>query len=265
MSGHLNGTTNAGTTNIDMATVDMGTGDDAVEPLLQLDRVRSGYGAIEVLHGVDLSLEAGTVLALLGPNGAGKSSALRVCSGLLPISSGALRIAGRDVSGARPSDLARLGVCSIPEGRGVFPNLTVRENLWLATGTGTDLATLEAAVYERFPILGRRKGQLAGTMSGGEQQMLALSRAMGTNPVILLLDELSMGLAPMIVTEMYDTMAGLVEEGLTLLIAEQFAQAVLPIANVAALILQGRIVMVGQPEDIARDLATSYLGGTENA
>ncbi len=234
-------------------------------PLLELRDVHACYGSIEILHGVDLALEAGTVLALLGPNGAGKTSALKVCSGLLATSAGSLYIAGRDVSGARPSDLARLGVCSIPEGRGVFPNLTVRENLWLATGTGTELDALEATVYARFPILGKRKGQLAGTMSGGEQQMLALSRALGTNPVVLLLDELSMGLAPMIVAEMYDTVAHLVDDGLTVLIAEQFAQAVLPIATSAALILQGRIVMVGEPDDIVRDLATSYLGGTQNA
>jgi branched-chain amino acid transport system ATP-binding protein len=235
------------------------------DPLLELVGVRAAYGSIEVLHGIDLAVEAGTVLALLGPNGAGKTSTLKVCSGLLPLTEGALRITGRDVSGAKAAKLARAGVCSIPEGRGIFPNLTVRENLWLATGTGADFAELEATVYERFPILGTRRSQLAGTMSGGEQQMLALSRALGTSPSILLLDELSMGLAPMIVAQMYETVARLAADGLTVLISEQFAQAVLPIANAAALILQGRIVMVGAPDEIARDLATSYLGGTEHA
>jgi branched-chain amino acid transport system ATP-binding protein len=230
-------------------------------PVLELAGVRAAYGAIEVLHGVDLSLPAGSVLALLGPNGGGKSTIMKVCSGLLPVTGGELRLTGRVVNGIAAKDAARLGVCSIPEGRGIFANLTVRENLWLATGTGVPLAHMEEAAYSRFPILGKRRGQLAGSLSGGEQQMLSLSRALGTEPVVLLLDELSMGLAPMIVAQMYDTVGQLVAEGISVLVAEQFARVVLPIADSAALMLQGRIVSVGAPAEIETQLSTSYLGG----
>lgn len=230
-------------------------------PLLELSGVRAGYGAIEVLHGIDLTLPAGGVVALLGPNGGGKTSILKICSGILPVGAGEFRLAGRRVNGADAATLARLGICTIPEGRGIFANLTVRENLWVATGTGATLKDLEEVAYERFPILGRRRGQLAGSMSGGEQQMLALSRALGTDPTVLLLDELSMGLAPRVVTEMYDIVGRLAADGLSIVVAEQFARAVLPIATSAALILQGRVARTGDPADIDRELSTSYLGG----
>ena len=231
------------------------------EPLLELVDVRAGYGAIEVLHGVNLALKPGSLLALLGPNGGGKSTTMRVCAGLHPITGGELRYAGRTVNGISAQDAARLGVCSIPEGRGIFPNLTVRENLWVATGTGATLAELEEKAYSRFPVLGRRRNQLAGSLSGGEQQMLALSRALATDPAVLLLDELSMGLAPMIVSQMYQTVAELVAGGLSVLVAEQFARAVLPIADSAALMLHGRVVATGTPEEIEARLADDYLGG----
>ncbi|GAA0237516.1 ABC transporter ATP-binding protein [Actinomadura nitritigenes] len=231
------------------------------EPLLELRGVRAGYGAIEVLHGVDLALRPGSLLALLGPNGGGKSTTMRLCAGLHPPTGGDLLFAGRRVNGISAQDAARLGVCAIPEGRGIFPNLTVRENLWAATGTGARLADLEERAYARFPILGGRRYQLAGSMSGGEQQMLALSRALGSDPAVLLLDELSMGLAPMIVTRMYETVAELVEGGLSVLVAEQFARAVLPIADTAALMLNGRVVAAGPPAEIEDRLSSDYLGG----
>lgn len=230
-------------------------------PLLELSGVRAGYGPIEVLHGVDLVLDPGAVVALLGPNGGGKTTTLKVCSGIHPASAGEFRLAGHLVNGASAADLARLGVCSIPEGRGVFPNLSVRENLWIATATGVSLADLEEVAYARFPILGERRGQLAGSMSGGEQQMLALSRALGTSPTVLLLDELSMGLAPRIVSQIYDIVGELAAEGISILVAEQFARAVLPIATSAALMLHGRVVRTGDPAEIEEELSTSYLGG----
>ncbi|NLU65421.1 ABC transporter ATP-binding protein [Rhodococcus sp. HNM0563] len=233
----------------------------STEPLLELVDVRAAYGSIEVLRGVDIVVEPGTVVALLGPNGGGKTTTLRVCSGIHPVSSGEFRLAGNVVNGASAAELARLGVCSIPEGRGVFPNLTVRENLWIATGTGVALPALEEVAYTRFPILGERRNQLAGSMSGGEQQMLALSRALGTNPTVLLLDELSMGLAPRIVSQIYDIVGELAAEGVSILVAEQFARAVLPIATSAALMLQGRVVHTGDPAEIEEALSTSYLGG----
>jgi branched-chain amino acid transport system ATP-binding protein len=231
------------------------------QPLLELVDMRAGYGPIEVLHGVDLHLQPGEVLALLGPNGGGKTTTLKVCSGLIAPNSGELRLAGRQVNGADATQLAAIGVCSIPEGRGIFANLSVRENLWLAGGDRASLAEMEEAAYARFPRLGQRRKQLAGTMSGGEQQMLALARALGTRPVVLLLDELSMGLAPLIVAQMYETVAQLAEEGIAVLVAEQFARVVLPIAHRAALMLQGRVVTVGAPAEIEDELSSHYLGG----
>ena len=230
-------------------------------PVLELVGVRAAYGSIEVLCGVDLRVGAGQVVALLGPNGGGKSTTLKVAAGLLPPTAGEVHYAGRSVNGVTAQEAAALGVCTIPEGRGVFANLTVRENLWLATGTGSSRSAVEEAAFARFPILAERRHQLAGSMSGGEQQMLALSRALAADPVVLLLDELSMGLAPMIVTEMYETVARLVEEGISVLVAEQFARTVLPIADVAAVMLQGRITAVGDPAEIADDLENVYLGG----
>jgi branched-chain amino acid transport system ATP-binding protein len=233
----------------------------AEEPLLELVEVRSGYGALEVLHGVNLAVPRGALVALLGPNGGGKSTTLRVCSGLLPVNSGELRVAGRVLNGAQAHDLARLGVCTIPEGRGIFPNLTVRENLWLATGTGVSRDKVEAVAFDRFPRLAERRGQLAGTLSGGEQQMLAIGRALATDPTILILDEISMGLAPVLVSTLYETVGELARSGLSILVAEQFAQTVLPLARSAAIMLQGRIVRVGDPSEIEEELASAYLGG----
>src|SRR6266849_5025093 len=140
----------------------------AAPPLLELVDVRAAYGGIEVLHGVHLAVPEGAVMALLGPNGAGKSTALKVCGAQIEPTAGEVRLAGRVVNGVSPDELARLGVCTIPEGRGVFPNLTVRENLWLATQAGVSLDHMEQVAYERFPRLGERRKQLAGTMSGGE-------------------------------------------------------------------------------------------------
>ena len=233
----------------------------ATAPVLELVGVRAAYGPIEVLHGVDLAVHAGQVVALLGPNGGGKSTTVKVCAGLMQPTAGDLRYAGRSVTGISAEEAARLGVCTIPEGRGVFANLTVRENLWLATGTGVAREQVEEAAFARFPVLGDRRNQLAGSMSGGEQQMLALSRALATRPAVLLLDELSMGLAPLIVSQIYETVAQLVQEGISVLVAEQFARTVLPIADLAAVMLNGRIAAVGSPADIAEELETAYLGG----
>lgn len=229
--------------------------------VLELRGVRAGYGSIGVLHGVDLSVGAGQVVALLGPNGGGKSTTLKVAAGLLPATGGDLRYGGHSVLGLTAQEAAALGVCLIPEGRGIFANLTVRENLWLATGTGLEREAVEEAAFTRFPILADRRNQLAGSMSGGEQQMLALSRALASEPVVLLLDELSMGLAPLIVSQMYDNVAKLVDEGISVLVAEQFARTVLPIADVAAVMLHGRVAAVGSPAEIDAELTTTYLGG----
>ncbi|RMH79746.1 MAG: ABC transporter ATP-binding protein [Actinomyces sp.] len=230
-------------------------------PALELDAVHAGYGDIDVLHGVDLAVAPGEVVALLGPNGAGKTTTLAVASGQIRPRSGVVRMVGHDVTGTPADALARAGVCLIPEGRGIFPNLTVRENLRMVTYSGPSWAEVEERAYARFPRLGERRNQLAGTLSGGEQQMLAMSRALATEPALLLLDELSMGLAPLIVEDLYQRVAELAAEGLSILIVEQFAQAVLGVADRAAVMLQGRIRRIGPPDEIADQLAATYLGG----
>jgi branched-chain amino acid transport system ATP-binding protein len=185
-------------------------GDDLA---LELRAVRAAYGSITVLRGVDLAIPYGSLVALLGPNGGGKSTLLRVIAGQLPVTGGDVFVAGRRVNGAAPDELARRGVCLIPEGRGIFANLSVRENLWMATHGGVPLKTIEEIAYARFPQLGQRRRQLAGTLSGGEQQMLAMARALATDPALLLLDELSMGLAPIVVEQLYEIVAQIAKGG----------------------------------------------------
>jgi branched-chain amino acid transport system ATP-binding protein len=232
-----------------------------VSALLELIDVRAAYGRIEVLHGVDLVVPDGAVVALLGPNGAGKTTTLKVASGQLPPSAGCVHLAGRHVNGASPDALARLGVCTIPEGRGIFPNLTVRENLRMVTYAGVDLEQVEERAYRTFPRLGERRTQVAGTMSGGEQQMLAMARGLAVDPALLFLDELSMGLAPLIVGELYEIVGEIARQGVSILVVEQFARTVLGVADYAAIMLQGRITAVGEPDDIAEELEAAYLGG----
>lgn len=234
-----------------------------MNPLLALRDIRAAHDGITVLHGVDLDVPAGRVVALLGPNGAGKTTALRVAAGLHPARSGRLLLGGRDVTGADPRDLARAGVCLIPEGRGVFPNLSVRDNLLMMTFTGRDRAEIEEIAYARFPVLARRSGQTAGTLSGGEQQMLALARGLATDPAVLLLDELSMGLAPLVVARLYDQVAEIARQGVAVLVVEQFAAAVLGIADHAAVLVRGRVERQGPPDVGLRDeLSALYLGSS---
>ncbi|MGB3411438.1 MAG: ABC transporter ATP-binding protein [Microthrixaceae bacterium] len=231
------------------------------EPLLELRGVRAAYGSIEVLHGVNLSIPAGTVVALLGPNGAGKTTALKVACGLMQPTSGSVLIGGRDVTGVKPEELARRGVTTIPEGKGVFPNLTVRENLLMATYGGVSMGQIEEVAYAQFPRLKERRTQLAGTLSGGEQQMLAMARGLAVNPTVLLLDELSMGLAPLVVEELYGIVVEISRSGTSILVVEQFARTVLGVADVAAIMVNGVIRQVGSPSEIEHELSAAYLGG----
>jgi branched-chain amino acid transport system ATP-binding protein len=230
--------------------------------LLGLRRVRAGYDQVEVLHDIDLQVHTGEVLAVLGPNGAGKTTMLRVLAGLHPPTSGDLIIGGRTMTGADPTALARLGLCLVPEGRGVFPNLTVAENLWLLTNRGVPRDVIEDRAYTAFPYLRDRHTQLAGNMSGGEQQMLAMARAIATDPAVLLLDELSMGLAPRIVAQLYEHVGALAAGGVTIVVVEQFARTVLGVANHAAVLVGGKVVLSGNPNDVAGNLQSAYLSGT---
>jgi branched-chain amino acid transport system ATP-binding protein len=233
------------------------------EPLLELRDVRAGYDGITVLHGVDLAVAAGQVVALLGPNGAGKTTTLRVAAGVHPVQSGRLLLGGRDLTGADPRDLARAGVCLIPEGRGVFPNLSVRDNLLMMTFTGRNRQQIEESAFRRFPALARYAARAAGTLSGGEQQMLALARGLATDPAVLLLDELSMGLAPLVVGRLYEQVAEIARQGVAVLVVEQFAAAVLGLADHAAVLVRGRVERQGRPDDALRaELSALYLGSS---
>jgi len=230
---------------------------------LELRSIRAAYGAIEVLHGIDLTLRRGQVLALLGPNGAGKTTTVRVAGGLMRPTSGSLSVAGRDVTGVSASSLARVGLRLVPEGRGVFPNLTVRENLSMATFAGPTLDEVEAKSYARFPRLAERRRQLAGTLSGGEQQMLALAGGLAADPIVLILDELSMGLAPMIVGELYEQVAAIAQDGVSVLVVEQFARTVLSVADWTVLLAHGTVQAAGPTIEFDDEvLANAYLGSS---
>jgi branched-chain amino acid transport system ATP-binding protein len=239
-----------------------GTADVAADtqPALALRDVRAAYDRIEVIRGVNFEIARGSVTALLGPNGAGKSTTLAVASGRLRPTGGEVLIDGTDIGGRSYDALVRSGLCSVPEGRSIFPNLSVAENvrMWTYCG-GLKRSDIEERVYSRFPVLASRRRQQAGTLSGGEQQMLAMSRALSTEPSILLLDEISMGLAPLIVTELYEHVARVSSGGTTILIVEQFANAVLAVADQALVMAQGTIVYSGSPEEVQRRLAEIYL------
>jgi branched-chain amino acid transport system ATP-binding protein len=229
---------------------------------LELRAVTASYGRIEVLHGVDLVVPRGEVVALLGPNGAGKSTTLLVATGQHPATSGCIHVAGRHVNGARPDALARAGLCTIPEGRGVFRNLTVRENLRMASYSGTHEDLVIERAIDRFPRLGERVGQVAGTLSGGEQQMLAMARGLATDPALLIIDELSMGLAPLIVSELYEIVAGIARDGVSILVVEQFARTVLGVADRAVIMQHGDVIAAGVPEELESELSAAYLGAS---
>jgi branched-chain amino acid transport system ATP-binding protein len=230
-------------------------------PALQMTEVRASYDQVEVLHGVTLGVAPGTVVALLGPNGAGKSTALRTIGGVVRATAGSIAIEGTEVSKRTPDSLARSGLCSVPEGRAVFPNLTVAENLRMWTFRNRQLrrSEVEEEAFARFPQLASRRKQLAGTLSGGEQQMLAMSRALSTNPRLLLLDEISMGLAPIVVGQLYELVANIAGEGFTILLVEQFAQTALQVADRAAVMIRGRIAMEDTPAEVGAAVADLYL------
>lgn len=230
-------------------------------PIFELRDIRAGYGPIEVVHGVSLEVAAGSVVALLGPNGGGKTTLLNVCAGTLAPTAGEVRFDGEPVTVVSADGRARRGMCTVPEGRGIFPNLSVRENLLMATQVGVPMNRIEEVAIAQFPRLGPKRKQLAGTLSGGEQQMLALARAFATDPKILLLDELSLGLAPIVVAELYEKVRELASGGLSILLVEQFARTALPIADAAAVVLQGVIAHQGSPAEMEEALSASYLGG----
>lgn len=230
------------------------------EPILELEDIRAAYGRIEVLRDVSFSVPQGCVVALLGPNGAGKSTTLKVISGLLQPTHGHVHVAGKHVNDQPADALARVGMCTIPEGRGIFPNLTVEENLRLFGHVGTSDREVRERTFTQFPRLKERRRQMAGHLSGGEQQMLAMARALSTDPQLLLLDELSMGLAPLIVEELYGIVEDIGRSGVSVLVVEQFARTALAVAEYGVVMVHGQVTAVGQPQDIQGELSKAYLG-----
>ena len=227
--------------------------------MFSLNGIQAGYGATTILRGVNLVVPDRSVVALLGPNGAGKTTLLRVASGLLTPTKGQLVLDGSVVTGETPHALCKRGVCHVPEGRGVFRSLTVRDNLILQSFAGQEEESIERAVTA-FPRLGQRISQVAGTMSGGEQQMLALARAYVQNPKVVLLDEVSMGLAPKIVDEIFEFLARLAAEGSSLLLVEQYVTRALAIADYVYLLSRGRVSFAGETGEVdAEAIADEYV------
>ena len=229
-------------------------------PLLEVEDLRVRYGAVEAVHGVSFAVNGGEVTALIGANGAGKSSTLAAISGLVP-AQGRIRFDGRDIAGAPPHVIVRAGVVQVPEGREILAQMTVEENLLMGLRR-RDRAELSSA-YERFPILRERRALLAGTLSGGEQQMLAIARALLARPRLLLLDEPSLGLAPLVVKRVFETLGALKAQGVTMLLVEQNALRALRLANHAYVMELGRLAMRGTGTELLRDegVARTYLGG----
>ena len=230
--------------------------------LLEVTGLRAGYGRNEVLHGVDLRVPPGAAVALLGSNGAGKTTLLKTIAGLLPARDGHVLFQGTPIEKRPANARARAGVCLIPEGRGIFRRLTVRENLTMQVGRRQLNGTLEKATA-RFPRLGERMHQVAGTLSGGEQQMLALARALVTDPDVVLADELSVGLAPVIVDVIFEALAALRAEGRSLLLVEQYVERAVGIADYVYILQKGEIVFVGEPSQCASGVVFArYLGAS---
>ncbi|GJE13189.1 ABC transporter ATP-binding protein [Methylobacterium longum] len=239
--------------------------------MLEVTGLSAGYGQVEVLHGLDFTVPKGQVVALIGSNGAGKTTTMRALSGMIRPRAGSIRLNGREIGGLDSHDVARFGLAHSPEGRRVFPTLSVEDNLTLGafprlTGSRPkgDVAADRARAFELFPRLKERRTQLAGTLSGGEQQMLAMGRALMLRPEILLLDEPSMGLAPKLVEEVFRIIRLLKAEQVTMLLVEQFAMAALGVADHAYVLENGRIRFQGPAQQMRNDPAVraAYLGGS---
>jgi branched-chain amino acid transport system ATP-binding protein len=237
---------------------------DAAAPVLELRGVSAGYAGTAVLNDVSLTVPAGSVVALLGPNGAGKTTLLRVASGLLRCSEGSVLLGGEDVTRARPHQLVRKGMCHIPESRGIYPSLTVRENLVLHIWRGEEKTAVDRAV-ENFPILGKKLNQPAGELSGGQQQMLAVVRSYIAEPRLVLVDEVSMGLAPVIVDQIYEFLKMISQQGAALLLVEQYVARALAIAQGVVLLTKGRVAFAGPPSQIKDDVFEHYMGASAKA
>jgi len=228
--------------------------------LLELRGVRAGYGPIQALHGVDLDVPEGAVVGLVGPNGAGKTTTLRTISGSLRPTAGTIRLAGRRIDREPANSLAARGVVHVPEGRGIFPTLTVEENLGIFVRSADDPDDARARALAQFPVLAKRMRQRAGTMSGGEQQMLAMTRALVRRPRLLLLDELSMGLAPMVVHELFEHVEQIASTGVTVLMVEQYLQWVERLSDYVYVMTKGEVSFVCEGSDVREPAVLAAIG-----
>ena len=234
-------------------------------PLLEVEDIVTAYGSIEALKGVTLHVDEGEVVTLIGSNGAGKSTTLRSISGLTPARTGSIRLAGDEISMLPPQDIVALGICQSPEGRKCFQRMTVRENLELGAYLRRDSAQQEkdlARIFELFPRLDERQSQKAGTMSGGEQQMLAIGRALMGSPQILLLDEPSMGISPILTERIYETIAEINQQGTTILLVEQNANFALEVSQRAYVLETGKVAMTDDSASLRTnpEVQKAYLG-----
>ncbi len=232
--------------------------------MLEIRQLRAGYGSVEILRGIDLDVAAGEIVAVLGSNGVGKSTLNNNISALYKPFSGSIRFQGQEIAGLSSSEVVKLGLIHVPEGRRIFPNLSVRENLELGSlvrGRERRAQNIEKVV-DIFPRLRERFGQLAGTLSGGEQQMLAIGRGLMSEPTLLIMDEPSLGLSPLLVEQMFELIQRINRDGLPVLLMEQNAVQTLAIAHRAYIIENGVVAMQGRSEDLARDpeLRKNYLG-----
>jgi branched-chain amino acid transport system ATP-binding protein len=233
--------------------------------LLEIEGLHVSYGAIRALHGVSLTVDKGQIVTLIGANGAGKTTTLRALSGIVPAQKGSIRFDGQTLNGKKPHEIVRLGMAHSPEGRGIFPSLTVKDNLELGAYTRSHRGEIDADIermYARFPILKERHAQLAGTLSGGEQQMLAVARALMARPRLLLLDEPSLGLAPQIVKVIFNIIQEINKEGVTILLVEQNAAMALSIAHHGYVLETGEIKMSEEAKKLAAsdEVRKAYLG-----
>ena len=236
------------------------------EPMLKIDNIDVYYGAIHALKGISLEVNEGEIVTLIGANGAGKSPTLRTISGLLKPKTGSITFLGQNIAGVRAHEIVKKGISQVPEGRRVFAELTVMENLDLGAFVRKDKAGSQQDlkhVFELFPRLEERKNQSAGTLSGGEQQMLAMGRALMSRPKLLLLAAPSMGLAPLLIKEIFNIIVDINKSGTTVLLVEQNANMALSIANRAYVLETGRITLSGKAQDLAasEDVRKAYLGG----
>jgi branched-chain amino acid transport system ATP-binding protein len=233
--------------------------------MLELSDVRAGYGGIEALKGISLKVAEGEIVTLIGGNGAGKTTTLMTISGVIKVRSGTIKFKGQDLRGMPPHSIVRLGIAQSPEGRKIFPRLTVAENLEMGAFTRRDAAGIAKDMeraFTLFPILAERRKQLAGTMSGGEQQMLAVGRALMSRPKLLLLDEPSLGLAPLIVKKIFEVIAELNKQGTTVLLVEQNARMALKLANRGYVLETGQITLSAEAAKLLEDpkVKSAYLG-----